>query len=70
METKEIIKEIQKLPVAKRMLIVERTLKGIRESDTQNLMATAAESLAKYYKTDKELVAFTQLDQESFYEAR
>ena len=66
METREIIRAIKKLPVSKRMLIVERTLKTIRESQTRNRMVKAAESLFEDYKNDKELIAFTQLDFEGF----
>ena len=70
METREIIRAIKKLPVSKRMLIVERTLKTIRESQTRNRMVKAAESLFEDYKNDKELIAFTQLDFEGFYETK
>lgn len=70
METREIIKAIRNLPVSKRMLIVERTLKSIRESETRKRMVKAAESLLDDYKNDKELVAFTQLDYERFYETK
>ncbi len=70
METKEIIRAIRKLPVSKRMLIVEKTLKTIRESESKKRMAKAAESLFEDYKNDKELTAFTQLDYEEFYETR
>jgi hypothetical protein len=70
METREIIRAIRKLPVSKRMLIVERTLKTIRESETRKMMVKAAESLLEDYKNDKELIAFTQLDYEGFYETK
>jgi len=70
METKEIISAIRKLPISKRMLIVERTLKSIRVSDTREKMVKAAESLIDDYNNDKELTAFTQLDYEGFYETK
>ncbi|HHU34097.1 MAG TPA: hypothetical protein GXZ49_02575 [Bacteroidetes bacterium] len=70
METREIIKAIRKLPVSKRMLIVEKTLKTIREGETRNRMVEAAESLFEDYKNDKELTSFTQLDYEGFYETK
>lgn len=70
METREIIRAIRKLPVSKRMLIVEKTLKTIRESETRKMMVKAAESLSEDYKNDKELTAFTQLDYEVFYETK
>ncbi len=70
METKEIMIAIRKLPVSKRMLIVERTLKTIRESETRKKMLKAVETLFADYKNDKELTVFTQLDYEAFYETR
>lgn len=70
METREIIKAISKLPVSKRMLIVERTLKTIRESETRKKMVKAVGALLDDYVNDKELTVFTQLDYEAFYEAR
>ncbi|MDD3890746.1 MAG: hypothetical protein PHE03_00390 [Bacteroidales bacterium] len=70
MGTREIIRVIKKLPVSKRMLIIERTLKTIRESETRKRMVKAAESLFEDYKNDKELIAFTQLDFEEFYETK
>ena len=70
MEIREIIRAIRKLPVSKRMLIVERTLKTIRESETRKRMVNAAESLFEDYKNNKELIAFTQLDFEGFYETK
>ena len=70
METREIIRAIRKLPVSKRMLIVEKTLKTIREGETRNRMVEAAESLFEDYKNDKELTSFTQLDYEGFYEIK
>lgn len=70
METREIIRAIGKLPVSERMLIVERTLKTIRESSTREKMTKAAESLFEDYRNDKELIAFTQIDFEGFYETK
>lgn len=70
METREIIRAIRKLPVSKRMLIVEKTLKTIRESETRKRMVKAAESLFEDYKNDKELTTFTQLDYQGFYETK
>ena len=61
---------IKKLPVGKRMLIVEKTLRNIREIETKKEMVKAAEILFTDYKDDKELTLFTQLDQENFYETR
>jgi len=70
MEAREIIRAIKKLPVSKRMLIVEKTLKTIRETETRRRMVNAAESLFDDYQNDKELTAFSQLDYEGFYETK
>jgi len=70
METREIIRAITKLPVSKRILIVERTLKTIRESETRKRMIIAVDSLMDDYQNDTELTAFTLLDYEGFYEAK
>jgi hypothetical protein len=70
METQEILKAIKKLPVNKQMLIIEKTLKTIRENDTRKRMADTATSLYKDYCDNKELTEFTVLDCESFYETR
>ncbi|HNX74679.1 MAG TPA: hypothetical protein PLM07_15175 [Candidatus Rifleibacterium sp.] len=70
MGTKEILSAIKKLPVSDRMLIVEKTLKNIREAAIKKSMEEAAEALLEDYKSDKELTVFTSIDFESFYEAR
>jgi hypothetical protein len=70
METREIMRAIRKLPVSKRMLIVEKTIKMIRENDTRGQMTKAADILFADYVNDKELTAFSAIDYERFYEAR
>jgi hypothetical protein len=70
MGTTEILKEIKKLPVQKQMLIIERTLKALREQELHNKMRVAASNLREHYVTDHELSEFTVLDSETFYETR
>jgi hypothetical protein len=70
MKTKELINEIQKLPVKKRIYVIERSLQLMRKRKEKSQMTTAADSLYEDYKTDKELTQFTNLDFENFYEAR
>ncbi len=70
MNTKELIKEIQKLPVKKRIYVLERTMFLMRKQDEETQMKQAADELFKDYLTDKDLTAFTNLDFEEFYEAR
>jgi hypothetical protein len=70
MGTKEILKEIKKLPVSERMLIVEKVLKNIREASIKKNMEEAADALLEDYNSDKELTAFSSIEYEQFYEAR
>ena len=70
MRTSEIIKEIQRLPIQKRIFVIEKTIHSLRKQEDTNQFKKAADSLCSDYKSDKELVAFTNLDFEDFYEAR
>lgn len=70
MGTKEILRAIKRLSVSDRILIVEKTLKNIREAAINKSMEEAADTLLEDYKSDKELTAFTSIDFESFYETR
>ena len=69
MTTTAIIKEINKLPLTEKLLLVEKTLKGIRR-EKEHALDAAVHTLYKDYKSDKGLTVFTKLDAESFYEAR
>lgn len=73
MGTQEILREIEKLPIQKRMVIIERTLRSIRErrvKKRKTQMEKAVEILLKDYNTDKELTAFSTLDTEDFHETK
>ena len=70
MGTKELIKEIQQLPVSKRLFVIEQTINSIRELELKDQLVKASESLLNDYRNDKELTALTDLDFENFYEAR
>lgn len=70
MKTNELIKEIQRLPIQKRMFVIEKTIHLLRMHEDANELKKAADSLSADYRTDKELTAFTDLDFEGFYEAR
>ena len=52
------------------MLVIERTLKSIRQAELKGRLEKAVDSLMSDYGSDKELTAFTDIDFESFYEAR
>jgi len=70
MKADELLKEIEKLPLHKRMYLVEKTLHTIRKKEDLDQMNLAAEALYSDYKTDKDLIAFTDIDFEDFYETR
>ena len=70
METKELIKEIQKLPVRKRIYVIERSMHLIRKQEEEDQMEKAADELYEDYLTDKELTTFTNLNFENFYETK
>ena len=67
MNTILIIRELDRLPLANKLL--QKTLKSIRTEKEKNLKA-AVDSLYNDYKTNQELLIFTQLDKDPFYEAR
>ncbi len=70
MRTSEIIREIQRLPMQKRMWVVEKAIHLIRKQEDNDQLQRAADYLFSDYTTDKELTAFTHIDFEDFYEAR
>lgn len=70
MRTNELIREIQRLPIAKRIYVIEKTVHSIRTQEDKNIMKKAADTLLSDYKTDKELTVFTSLDFEDFYETK
>jgi tRNA(Ser,Leu) C12 N-acetylase TAN1 len=70
MKAEELIEKIQKLPVSKRILVIERSIRLIRKEDEKDSMKKAADELYQEYVTDNELTAFTNLDFENFYETR
>lgn len=70
MRTNEIIKEIQRLPISKRIYVVEKTMHLIRTQEGKDVMKKAADELFSDYKADAELTAFTNLDFLDFYEAK
>lgn len=64
-----LIREINKLPVEERELLIESTIQSIKHEKAQHL-ENAVNELYAEYKTNKDLTSFTSLDAESFYEAR
>ena len=70
MKTNDLIKEIQRLPISKRIYVIEKTIHSIRTLEDKSQIKKAADALYSDYKTDAELTAFTELDFEHFYEAK
>jgi hypothetical protein len=70
MRTTEIIKEIQNLPIRKRIYVLEKTSHSLGKQEDAIEMKKAAEALYVDYTSDKELTGFTALDFENFYETR
>ena len=62
MLTKEIIEEIKSLPIDDRFLVVEETLKSIKDEESQSKMESAVNEMFFDYINDKELTSFHKLD--------
>ena len=70
MSTKEIVAEIERLPMASRIRLIEEALRTIRTAQARSSLSKAATALHKDYVNDKSLTAFTSIDLDRFYEAR
>ena len=70
MRTSDIIKEIERLPLKKRMIVVEKAIKSIKDAESRSKIEIAANKLVENYKNDTELTAFNEIDFEDFYEAK
>jgi len=53
MRTTELIKEIQRLPMEKRILVIEKSIHSIRKEENSNLLKKAAVALYPEYKENK-----------------
>ena len=69
MEVAEIIRNVNRLPLSQQMLVAERIIHSMRNREKSSL-EIAAERLYEDYMTDENLIAFTKLDSENFYETR
>ena len=70
MNTVNLLHSILHLPIAERFVVMEQTLKSIKQEEFKDKMETAAAVLYSDYINDKNLTAFTSLDYERFYETR
>jgi len=70
MNVSDLVKEIEKLPLHERILVIEKALRSLRHIESAEEMKRAARELREEYKSDKDLTAFTSLDLDDFYETR
>jgi hypothetical protein len=70
MQTLDIMQEIKQLPLNKKFWVVEETIKAIKKEEINNQMELGVNALHEEYKTNKELIIFTTLDFEDFYETK
>lgn len=70
MRANDIIKEIQRLPLSKRIYVVEKTIHSIRKEAEKENLKKAANELLSDYQTDENLTIFTEIDLEDFYETK
>ena len=69
MNREKILLELERLPLTDKLLVIEQTIKSIR-TEKEKSLKIAVNSLYNDYSSVKDLVAFTQLDIEPFYETR
>ena len=71
MTTKTLLNEIYTLPVNKRIFLVEKALESIRsEIPAKKSLREAARELVSEYRHNNDLISFSSLDAEGFYETR
>lgn len=62
METKALLEQIDKLSIEDKMLVLEKTLKSIREKEIKEKMTRAVSEMEMEYRSNKELTVFTGID--------
>lgn len=70
MSTIQLLETIQKLPIQQQFFLAEKIIQNIRKKQASHEMSHAAEELVDEYQTNKELIAFHDIDFEDFYETR
>ena len=70
MSTKELIRELERLPLTQRMYVIEKVMHSIREEKENEQMENAVNELEADYQNDKELTTFTSIDLDDFYESK
>ncbi|MDR3301850.1 MAG: hypothetical protein LBT01_04870 [Spirochaetaceae bacterium] len=64
METTQIVREINSLPLLQKMLVVEKVIYAIRKEEEKLSLEEGMDSLYDDYMNDKDLTAFAVLDSE------
>ena len=70
MSTQELMAEIEKLPLSKRMRLLQSAIRKLERATLQDKLKRAAEDLRPDYLNDNKLTSLSALDLEDFYEAR
>lgn len=70
MSTRDLIAEIEKLPRAKRLRLLENALRKLERGGPEKKLERAAMFMRSHYLKDRNLTALTALDAEDFHEAR
>jgi hypothetical protein len=71
MSTRQIVDEIEKLPLDEKIKLMQVMVMRIaKEKEQAGSLHKGAEVLLSDYENDKELTVFTSLDKENFYETR
>ncbi len=70
MSTAELLKVINKLPLGEKLSLLEKAIKDIIKNNNKQQMTIAADALENEYRTNNDLIAFTNLDSEDFYETK
>lgn len=70
MRTNDLIKEIKRLPLSQRIYVIEKAIHSMREQEEKKQFKKAVDILLDDYNNDENLIAFTNLDFEEFYEAK
>ena len=70
MRTNELIREIRRLPLSKRIYVIEKAIHSMREQEEKKQIKKAVDLLLDDYNNDENLITFTNLDFEEFYEAK
>lgn len=70
MSITEILNEINLLPPKEKIWLIQQALKSLHDTTSKNELMIAADAMADEYRTNRDLTAFTEIDIDSFYEAK